>query len=50
MYYKSTVPDELFRKYEDLKKLYLTQLHSIYRIYKRNFPAKVEQKFEREEN
>ena len=50
MYYKSTVPDELFRKYEDLKKLYLTQLHSIYRIYKRNFPAKVEQKFEREDN
>ena len=50
MYYKSTVPDELFRKYEDIKKLYLTQLHSIYRIYKRNFPAKVEQKFEREEN
>lgn len=49
-YYKSTVPKELYSKYEDLKRVYLLQLHSIYRVYKRNFPAKIEQKYEREEN
>ena len=33
MYYKSTVPDELFRKYEDLKKMKLENFDNWASIY-----------------
>ena len=49
VYYRATVPAELYEKYKQLKSIYLGQLNTIYRVYKRNFPAKIEEKYVKEE-